>query len=167
MTTYDENGGYPHPDHIMTHKVSVAAFEAAGDPDRYPEAGEPWQPLKLYYNLTFHQAAGCVALHEAMLAAGPRVPVRGVAGGLGRTRTRGADRITTRVECAEYFPRPGRGADRARHPGRPDRPLVRLPMELQQQVWPTEDYQLARSLVDSRRCPRTTCSPASGRQSRA
>ena len=32
MTTYDENGGYPHPDHIMCHKVSMAAFEAAGDP---------------------------------------------------------------------------------------------------------------------------------------
>src|SRR5436189_2350518 len=26
MTTYDENGGYPHPDHIMCHKVSVEAF---------------------------------------------------------------------------------------------------------------------------------------------
>ena len=51
MTTYDENGGYPHPDHVMTHKISVAAFEAAGDPDRYPEAGEPWQPLKLYYHM--------------------------------------------------------------------------------------------------------------------
>jgi len=25
MTTYDENGGYPHPDHIRTHQVSVAA----------------------------------------------------------------------------------------------------------------------------------------------
>jgi mycothiol S-conjugate amidase len=31
MTTYDENGGYPHPDHIRTHQVSVAAYEAAGD----------------------------------------------------------------------------------------------------------------------------------------
>src|SRR2546430_2364015 len=50
MLTYDEQGGYPHPDHIMCHKVSVLAFEAAGDPDRYPEAGEPWAPLKLYYN---------------------------------------------------------------------------------------------------------------------
>ena len=36
MTTYDENGGYPHPDHIMCHKVSVAAFEAAGDPEAFP-----------------------------------------------------------------------------------------------------------------------------------
>jgi mycothiol S-conjugate amidase len=36
MTTYDEHGGYPHPDHIRCHEVSVAAFEAAGDPDRFP-----------------------------------------------------------------------------------------------------------------------------------
>lgn len=41
VTTYDEEGGYPHPDHIMTHKVTVAAFEAAGDPARHPELGEP------------------------------------------------------------------------------------------------------------------------------
>ena len=33
MTTYDENGGYPHPDHIMCHTVSMAAFARAGDPD--------------------------------------------------------------------------------------------------------------------------------------
>ena len=41
MTTYDENGGYPHPDHIMCHKVSVEAFDAAGDPSRYPGTGDP------------------------------------------------------------------------------------------------------------------------------
>src|ERR1700677_5144226 len=41
MLTYDENGGYPHRDHVMTHQVSVAAFEAAGDPDAYPDCGEP------------------------------------------------------------------------------------------------------------------------------
>src|ERR1700749_2025735 len=44
LITYDENGGYPHPDHIKTHQISMEAFEAAGDPDRSPEAGEPWQP---------------------------------------------------------------------------------------------------------------------------
>ena len=49
VLTYDERGGYPHPDHIRTHEVSVAAFEAAGDPSRFPEAGPPFQPLKLYY----------------------------------------------------------------------------------------------------------------------
>src|SRR5215813_5683385 len=55
VTTYDEEGGYPHPDHIMCHRVSVEAFDAAGDPDRYPELGEPWQPRKLYYHMTFHK----------------------------------------------------------------------------------------------------------------
>ncbi|CPZ80606.1 LmbE-like protein [Mycobacteroides abscessus] len=39
MTTYDENGGYPHPDHIRCHEVSMAAFEAAADPEQFPEAG--------------------------------------------------------------------------------------------------------------------------------
>ena len=57
MTTYDENGGYPHPDHIMCHTVSMAAFAAAGDPRRYPHAGEPWQPLKIYYNQTLQPGA--------------------------------------------------------------------------------------------------------------
>jgi N-acetyl-1-D-myo-inositol-2-amino-2-deoxy-alpha-D-glucopyranoside deacetylase len=45
---YDENGGYGHPDHIQAHRVAVAAFEAAGDPSRYPEAGAPWAPSKFY-----------------------------------------------------------------------------------------------------------------------
>lgn len=49
LVTYDENGGYGHPDHIKAHQTTVAAFSAAGDPDRYPEAGEPWQPSKLYF----------------------------------------------------------------------------------------------------------------------
>jgi mycothiol S-conjugate amidase len=41
MVTYDENGGYPHPDHVMCHRVSVEAFDAAGDPDRYPGLASP------------------------------------------------------------------------------------------------------------------------------
>lgn len=49
LVTYNEFGGYGHPDHIACHKVTVAAFEAAGDPQRYPDAGAPWTPLKLYY----------------------------------------------------------------------------------------------------------------------
>jgi N-acetyl-1-D-myo-inositol-2-amino-2-deoxy-alpha-D-glucopyranoside deacetylase len=49
LITYNENGGYGHPDHIQAHRVADAAFEAAGDPDRYTDKGEPWQPTKLYY----------------------------------------------------------------------------------------------------------------------
>ena len=41
MTT-TRRGGYPHPDHIMNHTVAMSRSEAAGDPDRYLHAGEPW-----------------------------------------------------------------------------------------------------------------------------
>ena len=50
IVTYDENGGYPHPDHIRTHEISVAAFAAAADETQYPNAGPAWQVSKLYYD---------------------------------------------------------------------------------------------------------------------
>ncbi|HET7529521.1 MAG TPA: N-acetyl-1-D-myo-inositol-2-amino-2-deoxy-alpha-D-glucopyranoside deacetylase [Mycobacteriales bacterium] len=49
VVTYNEFGGYGHPDHIQAHRVAVAAFDAAGAPGRYPDRGEPWNPAKLYY----------------------------------------------------------------------------------------------------------------------
>jgi mycothiol conjugate amidase Mca len=49
LVSYNEVGGYGHPDHIACHKTTVAAFDAAGDPARYPQAGQPWTPQKLYY----------------------------------------------------------------------------------------------------------------------
>lgn len=49
LITYDDNGGYGHPDHIQAHRVTVRAFDAAGDPSFAPEVGQPWQPSKLYY----------------------------------------------------------------------------------------------------------------------
>jgi N-acetyl-1-D-myo-inositol-2-amino-2-deoxy-alpha-D-glucopyranoside deacetylase len=49
VVTYDENGGYGHPDHIQAHRVAVAAFDRAADPGYAPETGEPWQASRLYY----------------------------------------------------------------------------------------------------------------------
>uniref|UniRef100_UPI0015C4E829 PIG-L family deacetylase n=1 Tax=Escherichia coli TaxID=562 RepID=UPI0015C4E829 len=46
MTTYDENGGYPHPDHIKCHEVAMAAYDAAADPEQFPDAGAPWEVQK-------------------------------------------------------------------------------------------------------------------------
>ena len=48
LVSYDANGGYGHPDHIRAHQITVAAFTAAADPAFAPEAGEPWEPSKLY-----------------------------------------------------------------------------------------------------------------------
>ncbi len=49
LVTYNEHGGYGHPDHINAHTITVAAFDAAGDSQQYPDAGEVWTPSKLYY----------------------------------------------------------------------------------------------------------------------
>ena len=48
IVTEPPGGMYPHPDHIMCHDITMDAFEAAGDPEVFPEAGPPWQPDKLY-----------------------------------------------------------------------------------------------------------------------
>jgi mycothiol S-conjugate amidase len=150
VTTYDENGGYPHPDHIMCHNVSVVAFDAAGDPDRFPGTGEPWQPLKLYYNMGFSKER-VMAIHEAMLAAGLESPY---ADWLKRWEnsddTRDSfKRTTTRVVCADYFP--VRDAALKAHATQvdPEGFWFRVPQEIQKAVWPTEDFELARSFVDS------------------
>ncbi len=147
VTTYDENGGYPHPDHIMCHKVSVAAFEAAGDPDAHPELGEPWQPLKLYYNSGWSRAR-MLALHEGMLAAGLESPYAEMLEKWVDRLDRG-DRITTRVECGEYFHVRDEALRAHATQVDPDGFWFHVPLELQLRVWPTEDYELARSLVDS------------------
>jgi len=49
VITYDDNGGYGHPDHIQAHRVTVAACEKAERTGELPEAGEPWQVAKLYW----------------------------------------------------------------------------------------------------------------------
>ncbi|MCT2276271.1 MULTISPECIES: mycothiol conjugate amidase Mca [Micromonospora] len=147
VTTYDEEGGYPHPDHIMTHKVTVAAFDAAGDPDRHPELGEPWQPLKLYYDVGFSRAK-IMSLHEAVLAAGLESPYGDWMKRWDERPDKGA-RITTRVECADYFPVRDDALRAHATQIDPDGFWFQVPMELQKRAWPTEDFQLARSLVDS------------------
>jgi len=49
LVTYDEKGGYGHPDHIQAHRVAMRAVEAAADPGFHPELGEPWQVAKVYW----------------------------------------------------------------------------------------------------------------------
>jgi mycothiol S-conjugate amidase len=147
VTTYDENGGYPHPDHVMCHKVSVAAFDAAGDPSAYAEAGPPWQPSKLYYHHTFHRQR-FIALHEAMELHGLESPYAE------RLETWEADpewdsRITTRVECAEYFEVRDRALLAHATQIDPDGAWFAVPLEIHQLAWPTEDYELVRSHVDT------------------
>ena len=155
LLTYDENGGYPHPDHIKTHEVAVEAFEAAADPDRYPECGEPWQPLKLYYFLTFHRAR-FTALHEEMLRRGLESPYAERVAEWAREEAEELDadphpphEITTRVQCGEYFEIRNQALIAHATQVDPEGGWFAVPADAQRIAWPTEDYHLARSLVDS------------------
>ena len=51
LITYDENGGYGHPDHIQSHRVAMAAVDAAADPGFAPGAGQPWAVSKVYWTV--------------------------------------------------------------------------------------------------------------------
>jgi mycothiol S-conjugate amidase len=146
VVTYDEEGGYPHPDHIMTHKISMVAFDAAGDPGRYPAAGEPWQPLKLYYHMW--PKARWFALHEGMLAAGLESPFTEMLERFAKWPGKD-DRITTRVECGEWFEVRDDALRAHATQVDPDGPWFRAPLELQRKVWSTEEYELVRSFVES------------------
>jgi mycothiol S-conjugate amidase len=146
VITYDEDGGYPHPDHIMTHKISVVAFDAAGDPERYPDAGHVWQPLKLFYHIS---ARGqIVAQHRAMLAAGMESPIAEAIEEL-NTEASKDHRVTTRIECGDYFEVRDDALRAHTTQIDPDGPWFRVPLAIQQRVWPTEDYELVHSLVDN------------------
>jgi mycothiol S-conjugate amidase len=66
ITYNDDQEGYPHPDHLRVHDISVLAFDRAGDGSWYPEAGEPFQPSKLYY--TVWSRRRLMAIHEGLMA---------------------------------------------------------------------------------------------------
>ncbi|MGW5879197.1 mycothiol conjugate amidase Mca [Nocardiopsis terrae] len=147
VLTYDENGGYPHPDHIMTHKVSMHAFDAAAEPDAYPEAGDPWQPLKLYYFVSFPPER-FEALAEILAERGLDNPFAEWTERI-RKRDRPRWEITTRVHCSEHFDT-AHAALRA-HATQidPDGFWFAVPNDVVAEAWPTEDYHLVRSLVDT------------------
>ena len=51
VATYDDNGGYGHPDHIQTHRVTMRALELSGDATFRPDLGAPWDVPKAYENV--------------------------------------------------------------------------------------------------------------------
>jgi mycothiol S-conjugate amidase len=155
ILTYDESGGYPHPDHIMTHKVAVSAFEAAGDPDRFPEVGgEPWQPLKMYYFVSFHLEK-YVALHEELLRRSLESPYTKISEEWEERSRKRLERgikplnITTRVKAADYFEIRDDALRAHATQIDPNSSWFACPRDVERAAWPTEDYHLARSLVDT------------------
>ncbi|MGH9077077.1 MAG: mycothiol conjugate amidase Mca [Acidimicrobiales bacterium] len=142
VVTYPEDqSGYPHPDHVRAHEVTTAAFAAAGDPGRHPEAGEPWEPLKLYW--VSWSARRMQATHEAYLRLGLESPFDDER--MARiAEAVAASTATTRVDITGYT-----GVTAAAliaHATQVDptsRHWFGLPADVAEGVWPFDEYFLA------------------------
>lgn len=49
LITYNDFGGYGHPDHIKAHRVAMYGAQLAAAPGFRPELGEPWAIEKIYW----------------------------------------------------------------------------------------------------------------------
>jgi mycothiol S-conjugate amidase len=148
MITYDENGGYPHPDHIRAHVIGVEAYRAAADPDRFPELGEPWQVSKLYYDRIFN-GDRIRAVHDALLAAEPSSPLLEQMREMRSWMDDQPSLATTRVPVGDFLET--RDAALRAHASQvaPDSSFFFWPNDVLRTAWPTEEFQLIDSKVET------------------
>lgn len=146
MVTYNEIGGYPHPDHIRCHEISVRAYEVAGDPNAYPEAGEPWQVSKLYYDEIFN-AGKVSAIKNVLVEKYPDSPLHEHIDGMTEWMRDRPYTATTRVDVSDYLEARDDALRAHASQVAPDSGWFFLPNDLVREAWPYEDYRLARSRV--------------------
>lgn len=137
VTTYDENGGYPHPDHIRTHEITMYAYEKAAEPN-YQSELPVWQVPKIYYHQNFSYDR-VLTMHNAILELKMESPFADWL----KDWDDKTNRVTTKVSCADYFP--VRDAALKAHATQvdPTGNWFAFPRELEKTIWPTEDYELA------------------------
>jgi mycothiol S-conjugate amidase len=147
IVTYDEDqSGYPHPDHLRVHEISVVAFEEAGNPSAFQEAGEPWRPLKLYY--VGWSAERVLATHAKFVELGLKSPFDD------KWLARAASQIrkfTTVIDLGPYAHVQREALLAHATQIDPKSPFwFGLPPEVARTVHPYDEYVLARSVVVGR-----------------
>ncbi len=140
----DDHRGYPHPDHIRAHEIVLGAFDAAGDPGRFPGAGEPYQPCKLYY--TVWSRKRILEMHAKFLELGLESPFDE----RWFERPDQEEAITTSIDLSGF--EDVRSAALLAHATQID-PTSKywfgLPPEVARTIHPFDDYVLARNLTDA------------------
>jgi LmbE family N-acetylglucosaminyl deacetylase len=137
MLTFDETGAYGHPDHLYIERLSIAAFEAAGDPARFPSAGEPWQPSRLYY-VGFPRSAMARWIDLARRLQPDHAFAQLDPATLGIEDSR----ITNRVDVSRWRAVKQRARQMHRTQTGPNDPMAKMPRELVDQWASTEYYAL-------------------------
>lgn len=146
IITYDENGGYPHPDHLKVHEVSMLAWEKSGDAAYAPELGAPWEPLKLYYTHGFIRQR-MEMFHDLLIEQGKPSPYTPM---LERWKANEADvmaRVTTQVPCERFFDQRDDALRAHATQIDPAGAFFGTPVEVQRRLWPTEEFELAKTRV--------------------
>ncbi len=134
---YDEHVRYPHPDHLLVHRVALDAFEAAADPDRFPTAGTPWAAAKLYAPV--RTWARLDALHRAML---DRTGDSPLAEWLERRGDDPDPPHLTRVDVTGYVATARAALAAHRTQVDPAGPWFQVAQEVVEEVYPYEDFAL-------------------------
>ena len=146
MITYNEQGGYPHPDHIRCHEISKIAWDLSGDAESYPDAGEPWAIKKLYYESIFNTER-MTRVYEVLREREPESPLIAQFEEMEqRFRKRPSD-VTARVEVGRFFEQRDEALRAHASQIPPDSFFFFWPNDLQREAWPYEDYRLAASRV--------------------
>jgi mycothiol S-conjugate amidase len=142
ITYGDDHSGYPHPDHIRVHEISILAFDSAGDPGRYPEAGPPFAPAKLYYSVW--PASRFRQIHAKFLELGLESPFdeKWLA------RIEHDETWTTSIDIDGYQDVRGEALRAHATQVDPNSPFwFGLPPEALREIHPTENFLLAQSRV--------------------
>lgn len=141
---YDAHEFYPHPDHLRVHALSMEMYEAAADPDRFPEAGEPWEAKKLYAPMIFTKEK-MTTIHEAMIERTGTSPYDHWMAIIEKSIAPSRD--VMRVDVSGYIEQ-GRDALRAhRTQVDPDGRWFQVPTALIEELYPWEDFEMMASRV--------------------
>ncbi|HLW17866.1 MAG TPA: mycothiol conjugate amidase Mca [Actinomycetota bacterium] len=140
----DDHSFYPHPDHIRAHEIAVTAFEAAGVAERFPDAGAPWVPKKLYYSGWTRRRIQ--ALADAFAGLDVENPFEAF---LKEMSGDGDHLFTTEINVGDFLDK--RRASLLAHRTQidPESFWMAIPDQTLREVWPVEEYILARTLVDN------------------
>jgi mycothiol S-conjugate amidase len=144
ITYNDDQAGYPHPDHLRVHDISIPAFALAGDPDAFPELGEPFTPLKMYYNVWSRKRI--MAMHEKMLELGMESPFSDD----WFKRPSQDDRITTAIDISDHYMVRKEALLAHATQVDPKSPFwFSLPDDVMKTIHPYDEYVLADTRVES------------------
>jgi mycothiol S-conjugate amidase len=144
LTYGDDQQGYPHPDHLRVHDISLPAFELSGDQSYRPDLGEPFTPLKMYYSVW--SRARVEATHEKFVELGLESPFSDD----WFTRPSQDDRVTTSIDIGPWFDVRLEALLAHATQVDPDSAFwFGLPREIARTVHPFEDYILAHSRVET------------------